>query len=233
VTTTLTAHTNGHRPDLTGLSDAKVNQLAQADALADPSLTGPELGRRYGRNDRWGRRRIAAVRPDTIARAPAARDVARPADTPGAVTSTNGRTRPAQRARYRAARPRKAGQRGHQVLTAIATAGAVLVAVVTAVVSYSHVRQLAAAHGMGDLSGWLPLGVDGLVITCSCSLIIDRRSLTAWAGVVIGLVGSVAANILAAPAGDPVAQLMAAYSPVALAVAVHEVFRLTAKLARP
>ena len=47
----------------------------------------------------------------------------------------------------------------------------------------------------------------------------------ARAGVVVGLVGTVTANVLAVPQ-DPVAQVMAGFMPIVLAVSVHIVLRM-------
>jgi Protein of unknown function (DUF2637)/Homeodomain-like domain len=114
--------------------------------------------------------------------------------------------------------------KAHPALVAVMVAGAAMVAAVTAVVSYTHIRHLATLHGMGDLAPWVPLGIDGLVVTCAAALTINRRNLVAWAGTSIALVATVWANVLAVP-DDPVAQAMAGYSPIALACVVHLVLR--------
>jgi hypothetical protein len=136
---------------------------------------------------------------------------------------------------------RKPAARGGKVtptppLLVAATGLAVAVVVaVTAVVSYTHIRHLAVAAGMGSLAGWLPLALDGLVVACSCSLIVDRRhgkpvSPLAAAGLVIGLAASLAANVLAV---DPelvsiraVRVVLAGYTPLALAVSGHLLLRM-------
>jgi Protein of unknown function (DUF2637) len=120
-------------------------------------------------------------------------------------------------------------------LLAVTAAAVVVVTVVCAVVSYSHIRDLATTAGMGSLAGWLPLGIDGLVVAASCSLIVDRQlgrpgHALAWAGVALGLAGSLAANVLAV---DPdlvslraVRWALAGYGPAALAVSGHLLFRM-------
>jgi hypothetical protein len=120
-------------------------------------------------------------------------------------------------------------------LLAATAAAVVVVTVVCAVVSYTHIRNLARFAGMGSLAGWLPLGIDGLVVAASCSLIVDRQlgrpgHALAWTGVALGLAGSLAANILAV---DPtlvslraVRWTLAGYSPAALAVSGHLLFRM-------
>jgi hypothetical protein len=88
---------------------------------------------------------------------------------------------------------------------------------------------------MGSLSGWLPLGIDGLVVAASCSLIVDRHldrpgHPLAWAGVALGLAGSLAANVLAVDLDlvplRAVRWVLAGYGPAALAVSGHLLFRM-------
>lgn len=120
-------------------------------------------------------------------------------------------------------------------LVVVATAAVAMVTVVTAVVSYVHIRDLAQTAGEDRLAGLLPLGIDGLVVACTASIILDRRRgarghVLAWAGVALGLVGSVAANVLAVVPGlvneTVVAAVLAGYPPVALAIAAHLLFRM-------
>lgn len=120
-------------------------------------------------------------------------------------------------------------------LLAVTVAAVVVVTLVCAVVSYTHIRDLALHAGMGGLAVWLPLGIDGLVVAASCSLIVDRHlerpgHPLAWAGVALGLAGSLAANVLAV---DPdlvplraVRWVLAGYGPAALAVSGHLLFRM-------
>jgi Protein of unknown function (DUF2637) len=163
-------------------------------------------------------------------------------------TSGIGSAPPALPRQPRAARPSGTGTgpapKGRQApgaavvplpLLAVTVAAVVVVTVVCAVVSYSHIRDLATTAGMGGLAGWLPLGIDGLVVAASCSLIVDRQlgrpgHALAWAGVALGLAGSLAANVLAV---DPtlvslraVRWSLAGYGPAALAVSGHLLFRM-------
>lgn len=219
----------------------------QAWREAGERLTGAELGRRYGRSERWGRQQIAAARtdhngngssesaapaiggtPSTAPALPPGGSVARSARANG--TGTTGTARPA---RTGTAPKQPAGV--PLPLLAATAAAVVVVTVVCAVVSYSHIRDLARAAGMGGLAGWLPLGVDGLVVAASCSLIVDRQlgrpgHALAWAGVALGLAGSLAANVMAV---DPalvslraVRWVLAGYGPAALAVSGHLLFRM-------
>jgi hypothetical protein len=223
-------------------------------------LTGAELGRRYGRSERWGRQQIAAARElaDTEQRlngngrhgagnAPVPSDgAAAPGgtvpSTPALPAGSNG-TRPAGRAG--SGNPAAHGRQDPDVplpvpvpLLVITTAAVVVVTAVCAVVSYSHIRDLARVAGMGGLAGWLPLGVDGLVVAASCSLIVDRQlgrpgHALAWTGVALGLAGSLAANVLAV---DPtlvslraVRWVLAGYGPAALAVSGHLLLRMVSR----
>jgi len=236
---------------------APTEQLAAADAQAHArdawrasggELSGAQLAARYGRSERWGRQQIAAARAEATGN-PAGGNGATslPSGTPvvpdGTVSTPRVRltgTGAARRGHPRAAGTRAAskGRQAAEVpvpLLAVTGAAVVVVTVVCAVVSYSHVRDLARTAGMGGLAGWLPLGVDGLVVAASCSLIVDRQRgrpghALAWAGVALGLAGSLAANVLAV---DPtlvslraVRWTLAGYSPAALAVSGHLLMRM-------
>jgi hypothetical protein len=250
VTNDLAGHQD-RQPDADELADLGAAE-AQAHARqawrqSGGQLSGADLGRRYGRSERWGRQQIAAARSQhngngsAAADAPASTgnpgrppvDPALPAGTgpahPGAATGTDGVA-----ARQPAAVPLP--------LLAITTAAVVMVTAVCAVVSYTHIRDLARAAGMGSLAGWLPLGVDGLVVAASCSLIVDRQvgrpaHALAWTGVALGLAGSLAANVLAV---DPqlvslraVRWVLAGYGPAALAVSGHLLLRMVSDRSPP
>ncbi|HXL16316.1 MAG TPA: DUF2637 domain-containing protein, partial [Streptosporangiaceae bacterium] len=71
-------------------------------------------------------------------------------------------------------------------------------------ISYSHMRNLAAAHGE---TGWqahaFPLSVDGIEIVASLVLLADRRAgrpsgWLPWAALAAGTTASLAANVAAA-----------------------------------
>ena len=217
-------------------------------------LTGAELARRYGRSERWGRLQIAAARAGTGGAESGtggtqAQPMAEAAHNGTARTATAlppsaapGRpARPPAKGKPSPATPRRNGKRPAEPaevplpLLAVTAAAVVVVTVVCAVVSYSHIRHLARTAGMGSLAGWLPLGVDGLVVAASCSLIVDRHlgrpgHALAWAGVALGLAGSLTANVMAV---DPtlvslraVRWALAGYGPAALAVSGHLLFRM-------
>jgi hypothetical protein len=256
--------TETDRVDVQGVELTQLG-IAEAQAHARDTwrrsggrFTGAELAARYGRSERWGRQQIAAARdePGTsgttadrlngthAARVPAepaanGRASSVPAAPPHAGTARTARpnaTGTAGAARPAGRRPANGVPAGVPLPLLVVTAAAVVVVtLVCAVVSYSHIRHLARTAGMGSLAGWLPLSVDGLVVAASCSLIVDRQlgrpaHALAWAGVALGLAGSLAANVLAV---DPtlvslraVRWALAGYGPAALAVSGHLLFRM-------
>jgi hypothetical protein len=106
----------------------------------------------------------------------------------------------------------------------------VLVALVAALASYTHMRELAASNGETWLSWLIPLSVDGLLVVASLVIVAARRSgdpapLLAWLALVVGVLASLAANV--ANAGDGlVAKLVAGWPPLAFAVTFELVLRL-------
>lgn len=113
--------------------------------------------------------------------------------------------------------------------TAGLVAGAV-VALVAGLASYTHMRQLAAEHGEAWLANLMPLSVDGLLVVASLVIVTARRTgqrapALAWLALVTGVVASLAANVANA-GGDPVSKLVAAWPPLAFAVAFELVLRL-------
>jgi hypothetical protein len=243
-TTDATPHVDDTTGRLVDLAPAEAQTHARdAWRAAGGRLTGAELARRYGRSERWGRQQIAAARTDpngTAAVPSPAGTALAPSDTTPAAPALPPGTGPARAARPAAAgtRPAPKGRQPVAVplpLLAVTAAAVVVVTVVCAVVSYSHIRDLAWVAGMGSLAGWLPLGIDGLVVAASCSLIVDRQlgrpgHALAWAGVALGLAGSLAANVLAV---DPdlvslraVRWALAGYGPAALAVSGHLLMRM-------
>jgi len=91
--------------------------------------------------------------------------------------------------------------------------------------SYSHMRQLAEAHGN---AGWhahtFPLSVDGVEIVASLVLLADRRigrrsGWLPWAALLVGISASLAANVATADPGT-VSQIIAGWPALALLIAV-------------
>lgn len=124
-------------------------------------------------------------------------------------------------------RPRHGKAPWYLVTVVVAAIG--MVATVTFTISYSHIRHLALESGLAGHAGMYPLGIDGLVIACTGFLMVDklngrRGPWLARLGVVLGLAGTIAGNVLAVPR-VPVAMVGAGIMPAALAVVVHLGFR--------
>ena len=106
----------------------------------------------------------------------------------------------------------------------VVTVGAVLlVAAVAAVVSYAHMREVAARAGEGWRALLLPLSVDGLVVAASMVLLTRRRVGLAggwlpWWALLGGVGASLAANVAAAEP-TATARVVAAWPALAFAVA--------------
>lgn len=193
-----------------------------------PGMKGAELGRALGVPERTGRYWAGILRQELVAG-----DNDSPVSPPAAPATPRPRPKPA--ARRSAATGRGKTPSAPVLLVAVTGVAVAVVVTVAAVVSYSHIRALAVAAGMGGLAGWMPLALDGLVVVCSTSLIVDRqngndRSRLAASGLAIGLAASLAANVLAV---DPtlaseraVAVVLAGYTPIALAVSGHLLLRM-------
>jgi hypothetical protein len=109
----------------------------------------------------------------------------------------------------------------------VTTGAVVSVALVAVMVSFEHMRALAAVAGEGWRSWLLPISVDGLVVAGSMTMLVRRRAgqnagALSWAALLLGLGVSVAANVAAADPSviDPglLSRLVAAWPPLALAL---------------
>jgi hypothetical protein len=83
------------------------------------------------------------------------------------------------------------------------TDGVLFQAVLTGSLSFSHIHDLAAAHGQAGWKAWLyPLSVDLLTVAAYRKLMAARRdqapALLAWCAFLLGLAASLAANIAGA-----------------------------------
>jgi hypothetical protein len=81
--------------------------------------------------------------------------------------------------------------------------GVLFQAVLTGSLSFSHIHDLAAAHGQGGWKAWLyPLSVDLLTVAAYRKLTAARATTApaglAWCAFLLGLAASLAANILGA-----------------------------------
>lgn len=107
-----------------------------------------------------------------------------------------------------------------------------LVAAVAALMSYGHLRAVAASQGE-NAAAVFPLSVDGLIVAASLVLLVRRRSgqaggSLAWTGLLLGVAATIAGNIASA---EPtiLARLVAAWPPVAFALS----YELLLSLLRP
>lgn len=107
-----------------------------------------------------------------------------------------------------------------RVTTVIAV---VVVAIIAAIVSFSHMQQLAEKAGEQWRASLIPLSIDGLVVAASMVLLTRRRTglpggLLAWAALGGGVLASLAAN-MADARPEITAVLIAGWPAVAFAVA--------------
>lgn len=106
------------------------------------------------------------------------------------------------------------------------TTSAAVVAGVAAIASYSHMRDLASAHGQSTLlANLLPVSVDGMLVVASAVMADDRAAgrparLSARVSFVVGVVASIVANVLAAP-DNLVARVISAWPALALLLVVE------------
>jgi hypothetical protein len=102
----------------------------------------------------------------------------------------------------------------------VTTLAVLVVAAVAAVISYEHMRALAAAAGEEWRASLVPVSVDGLMVAASMTALTRRRAgqavgALAWVALGLGIAASVTANVAAA---EPtmVGRAVAAWPPVAL-----------------
>lgn len=101
-------------------------------------------------------------------------------------------------------------------------AAVVVVALIAAIVSYSHMQQLAYTAGEGWRSWLIPLSIDGTVVAASMVLVTRRRTglaggWLAWSALGAGALASLAAN-MADARPEITAVLVAGWAPVAFAI---------------
>jgi hypothetical protein len=102
----------------------------------------------------------------------------------------------------------------------------VLLAVIAAVVSFGHMRELALRHGEARWSATLiPLSVDGMVVAASMSVLLAsktgrRGEWLPWTLLIVGSLASLAANVAVANP-TTVSRLIAAWPSFAFVGAYH------------
>jgi hypothetical protein len=104
-------------------------------------------------------------------------------------------------------------------------AAVVVVAAVAAVVSYSHMTELAHRAGEQWRSWLIPVSVDGLIVAASMVLLTRHRAgqpgaYLAWGSLTVGVLASLAAN-MADARPEVTSVLVAGWAPVAFAAAFH------------
>lgn len=106
------------------------------------------------------------------------------------------------------------------------TGAAVLVAIVAAVASYAHQRDLAIHAGQAvPIASLLPLSVDGLLVVSTVALGDGRRSTwSAWLAFLVGVAASIVANVVDAQPGI-VSRCVSAWPAVALLLVVEVIHR--------
>jgi len=190
-----------------------VNELARRDAAA--GMSRAEIAARYGKSDGW-----AGIRVRESGRTNGGKG----AGGPVPVVVADGKREVPPPARTRTATKAKAADRGTVDWAVIAIVG-----VVVALVSYSHIVDLAILAGHGWRAYLAPIALDGLAIAAIRAWQVDQHRRVAAVGIAAGIIGSVAANVLAVRPElvdlADVSAVLAAFPPVALAVIVHLVRR--------
>ena len=112
-----------------------------------------------------------------------------------------------------------------RIIQLIAGFAVAALAVIAGMVSFTHMRVLAAGHGEG---GWqaftFPMSVDGVEIVASLVLLSDRRmgrrsSVLVWVSLAVGTGASMAANVAVA-IPDLIGRVISGWPAVALLIAI-------------
>jgi hypothetical protein len=193
--------------------DTDINELARQDAAA--GMSRAEIAAKYGMSDGW-----AGIRVRESGRTQGRSVAAGPVPV---VVADGKREAPPPARTKTSARPRVA-DRGTVDWLVIAVVG-----MTVALVSYSHIVDLAMMAGHGWRAYLAPIALDGLAVASIRAWQVDRHRLVAGIGIAVGIVGSVAANVLAVRPElvdlADVSAVLAAFPPIALAVIVHLVRR--------
>jgi len=117
---------------------------------------------------------------------------------------------------------------------------AVVVGGIAAYQSYFHMRELIIANHQDKYAAeWvLPLSVDGLALTATVNMIQAKRagrkpSITSWLSLGVGVVASLAANVMSAWHDGGVARVIAGWPAVAVMLVIEMLARKGAKVAGP
>ncbi|HET9081668.1 MAG TPA: DUF2637 domain-containing protein [Trebonia sp.] len=116
---------------------------------------------------------------------------------------------------------------GDKAARMLAGLAVLTVAVIAAIVSFSHIETLALSHGQPIWDArFLPVSVDGMLVVSSLTLLADARARRpapglARAGLVLGVVATVAANVVFGVHAGPVGAVISAWPAVAFIVATE------------
>lgn len=111
-----------------------------------------------------------------------------------------------------------------RVLTGLAVFA---VAIIAAIVSFSHIETLALSHGQPIWDArFLPVSVDGLLVVSSLTLLTEARARRpapglARAGLVLGVIATVAANVVFGVHAGPVGAVISAWPAVAFIISTE------------
>jgi hypothetical protein len=215
--TALSARTGGYAERRAAARDAYRQALADGE-----TISGAELGRRFGMSDRWGRARVTEVHDG---------DTALPTGEPVAIGRSGAQPPVTQQAGHRpihrAAPPPASGVAApggwvRVVIRWIAAVAVVGVAACAARASYDHQRTVVEMAGEHDAAWYLPLSVDGMMLVASLNMLVRRwdnqpAGRLTWCALLLGGIASLGANVAAA---EPtvIGRLVAAWPPICLIV---------------
>ena len=203
------------------LTDEEARAALERDWRADPSLSGAELGRRYGRTPEWGRKRVRLLK--------AGRDGGQV--VPIRPTPQRAVPEPKPSPRMQAPARHPGPVRVPPVAYWATLLGVVAVAGITAAASYVHMQDLAEANGQGAMSYALPVAVDGMMLVATMTMLVRRERgqpvRLAWTCLALGVVLSITANVASAYVLPGWAQgVISAWPPLLLLLAIHLLIQL-------
>ena len=121
---------------------------------------------------------------------------------------------------------------GDKVARILAGLAVLAVAVVAGIVSFTHIETLALAHGYAlGTARLLPVSVDGLIVAASLACLTEARargeaSRLSRAGLVLGILATLAANVAAGAQFGIVGGLVNAWPAIAFIVASEILLRM-------
>lgn len=209
------------------LSDEEARAALERDWRADPTLSGAELGRKYGRTPEWGRKRVRILKQNggevvPIRSTPTLANVGQP-------QRVVPEPKPSPRMQAPARHPGPV--RVPPVAYWATLLGVVAVALITAAASYVHMQDLTEANNQGRMSYWLPAAVDGMMLVATMTLLVRRERSQpvrlAWTCLALGVALSITANVASAYTLPGWTQgAISAWPPLLLLLAIHLLIQL-------